>query len=141
MASIDRHNIEIRREFSDLSPFPIDKQKFLQVVVNLISNAKNAVLESNSRERLIAVRLSAIEGDGARVEVTDTGVGISPEHLTRLFSHGFTTRKKGHGFGLHSARHLAGAMGGTLTARSSGAGQGATFIFEIPGDRIPVSNE
>jgi two-component system NtrC family sensor kinase len=59
-------------------------------------------------------------------------VGIAPENLTRIFSHGFTTRTDGHGFGLHSAALAAQQMGGRLTAQSDGPGRGATFTLELP---------
>ena len=72
-------------------------------------------------------------GDGrVRVEVADNGVGIPAENLTRIFSHGFTTRKHGHGFGLHSSALAAKEMGGTLTVQSEGVGKGATLILELP---------
>jgi len=67
-----------------------------------------------------------------RIEIADNGVGIAPENLTRIFSHGFTTRKHGHGFGLHSSALAAREMGGLLTVQSEGAGKGATFILELP---------
>jgi signal transduction histidine kinase len=67
-----------------------------------------------------------------RIEIADNGVGIPPENLTRIFSHGFTTRKHGHGFGLHSSALAAREMAGTLTVQSDGAGKGATFVLELP---------
>jgi two-component system, NtrC family, sensor kinase len=67
-----------------------------------------------------------------RIAVADNGVGIPPEHLTRIFSHGFTTRKDGHGFGLHSGAIAARELGGTLSAHSDGPGTGATFTLALP---------
>ena len=64
--------------------------------------------------------------------MTDTRVGIAPENLTRIFNHGFTTRKDGHGFGLHSGALAAKEMGGSLYAHSDGVGRGATFTLELP---------
>jgi signal transduction histidine kinase len=64
--------------------------------------------------------------------VVDTGVGIAPEVQERLFSHGFTTRRDGHGFGLHSSALAAALLGGTLTLRSEGPGKGATATLEVP---------
>ena len=62
----------------------------------------------------------------------DNGAGIAPENLTKIFTYGFTTKKEGHGFGLHSAANAAKEMGGSLTASSAGPGQGATFTLELP---------
>jgi signal transduction histidine kinase len=64
--------------------------------------------------------------------VSDNGVGIASENLTRIFNHGFTTRKDGHGFGLHSGALAAREMGGALWAQSDGPGKGATFTLELP---------
>ncbi len=131
-SSMGRHQIDIVREFEDLPLLLIDKQKFVQIVVNLISNAKNAVLEAAQAHRQITVRLASVAGDRVRVEVIDNGIGIAPDNLTRIFSQGFTTRKAGHGFGLHSAANLATEMDGHLTVHSLGSGQGATFSLDIP---------
>jgi signal transduction histidine kinase len=67
--------------------------------------------------------------------IADNGIGIPPENLTRIFTHGFTTKKNGHGFGLHSSALAAKEIGGSLRAHSEGSGRGATFILEIPIER------
>ena len=131
-ASIDRHHIEVQREFEELPRMLLDKQKFMQIAVNLLSNARNAVIEGATGERRITVRMQATGERRVSVEVSDTGIGIPPENLTRIFSQGFTTRKDGHGFGLHSAANLAREMRGNLTVHSAGPGLGATFTLEIP---------
>jgi signal transduction histidine kinase len=100
--------------------------------VNLISNGKYAISESQSEEKILVVRCYKHNKDRLRVEVVDNGVGIMKENISKIFQHGFTTRKDGHGFGLHSSALAAKDMGGTLTARSDGPGQGATFILELP---------
>ena len=78
------------------------------------------------------LRIARGEGARVRVEVTDNGMGIAPENLAKIFGHGFTTKKSGHGFGLHSSANAAKEMGGSLQARSAGAGTGATFVLELP---------
>ena len=69
-----------------------------------------------------------------RITVADNGEGIAPENLIRIFAHGFSTRKNGNGFGLHSCVLAAQEMGGTLSAHSPGRGEGATFVLEVPVD-------
>lgn len=132
LASAERHFIQIERDFEELPPISVEKQKVLQILVNVISNAKYALISKVGEHKTIRVRLARGDSDCIRIELTDNGVGISPENLTRIFSHGFTTRREGHGFGLHSAALAAEDMDGTLTARSDGVGCGATFVLEIP---------
>jgi signal transduction histidine kinase len=70
--------------------------------------------------------------DMVKIAVMDNGIGIPPENLTRIFEHGFTTRKEGHGFGLHNGALVAKELGGKLTAHSDGPGKGATFVLALP---------
>jgi signal transduction histidine kinase len=119
------------REFEALSPVFTDKQKVLQILVNLVSNAKNAILEADRPNGRMILRIVRAATGRVRVEVIDNGVGIEGENLTRIFSHGFTTRKDGHGLGLHNAANLAREMDGTLTVESPGPGLGACFILEL----------
>jgi PAS domain S-box-containing protein len=133
-AALRRHGVRIVRDYEDASPVTVDKQKVLQVLVNLISNAKYAMATSDRGEKTLTLRLRALPSERGRVriEVIDNGVGIPSENLTRIFSHGFTTRKDGHGFGLHSASLAAQELGGSLTAHSQGPGRGARFILDLP---------
>jgi signal transduction histidine kinase len=130
--ALERHQVEVRREFqSNLPQVIVDKHKVLQILVNLLRNAKYACDESGRPEKCLL--LQASNGGGSiKISVIDNGVGISPENLTRIFSHGFTTRKDGHGFGLHSSALAANEMGGRLSVRSDGLGKGATFTLELP---------
>jgi signal transduction histidine kinase len=79
----------------------------------------------------VTVRVSNGD-DRVKISVMDNGVGISQNNLTRIFNHGFTTKKDGHGFGLHSGALAAREMGGSLNVHSDGSGQGATFTLELP---------
>lgn len=80
----------------------------------------------------MTLRVEQAGPERVRLVVADNGVGIPKENLERIFAHGFTTRKTGHGFGLHSAANAAAELGGSLTVRSEGAGTGAEFILELP---------
>ncbi len=125
-----RHGVTIVRDYQDASPVEVDKHKVLQILVNVIRNAKYACHEG-AGEKKVTVRIRARNGS-VQVSVIDTGVGIPKENLERIFSHGFTTRADGHGFGLHSSALAAKALGGTLEAYSAGPGQGATFTLTLP---------
>jgi PAS domain S-box-containing protein len=129
--SLARHHVDIIREYQDRSLITVEKHKVLQVLVNLLRNAKYACDESVRPDKQIRLRTSADDGCTC-IEVIDNGIGIARENLTRIFAHGFTTKKDGHGFGLHSGALAAMEMGGTLTAHSEGPGKGATFILKLP---------
>lgn len=132
-AAFDRHGIELVREFEeDLPAVHVDRHKVLQILINLFRNAKYAMDEQPGNVKRLVVRVDALPPDRVRIRVADNGIGIPPEHLTRIFSHGFTTRKDGHGFGLHSGANAAKEMGGLLTAASQGPGKGAEFTLELP---------
>jgi len=123
--------IEIEREYEELPKVVIDRQKLLEVLVNLMQNARQSLDERGPEVKRIALRCRR-DGDRVRLEVGDNGLGIDPEDLTRVFGHGFTTRADGHGFGLHISANAATEMGGRLWAESPGRGLGATFILELP---------
>jgi two-component system, NtrC family, sensor kinase len=129
--AFSRHAVEVTRDFGQLPPIQVDKHKVLQILVNLIRNAKYACEEGGSGEKRVTVRLRATEGSIV-ISVVDTGVGIPMENLSRIFIHGFTTRPDGHGFGLHCSALAAKDLGGSLCAESAGAGQGATFNLTLP---------
>lgn len=128
-----RHAVKIIRDFAPLPPITVDRHKVLQILVNLLSNAKYACDAGEASDRQICVRIAAgSENNHVRIEVADNGMGIAPENLIRIFAQGFTTRKNGHGFGLHSSALTAKELGGSLNVRSDGPGKGAVFILELP---------
>lgn len=128
--ALERAEVTVVREFADVPVAPLDKARIVQILVNLIRNAKHAMAGS-AGERRLTLRIGHGD-DKLFVAVADEGEGIPAENLTRIFAHGFTTRADGHGFGLHGAVVAAREMGGTLTAHSDGPGRGATFTLELP---------
>jgi C4-dicarboxylate-specific signal transduction histidine kinase len=130
--SLRRHGIKLVRDFELLPPVTMDRHKILQILFNLLENAKYACQQNNVSEKKIVVSLQHTAAGFARLSVADNGMGIPPENLERIFGQGFSTRKDGHGFGLHSSVLAAQDMGGRLWAQSGGPGQGATFTLEIP---------
>ncbi|HYO72209.1 MAG TPA: ATP-binding protein [Archangium sp.] len=130
--SFERLAIQLRREYSaPVSAVLVDRHKLLQILVNLLSNARHALLESQRPDKQLTLRVEQA-GERLRIAVADNGVGIAPENLQRLFSQGFTTKKDGHGFGLHISALSAEELGGSLQCESEGLGQGATFTLELP---------
>ncbi|MFO0627506.1 MAG: ATP-binding protein [Polyangiales bacterium] len=113
-----------------------DRHKVFQIVMNLLSNARDAVA---GRAGVVEVRLEA-RGERVALSVRDNGVGVAPEVRERIFTHGFTTKASGHGFGLHASACAAAELGGALTLHSEGVGQGATFTLTLPSEpRSPQS--
>jgi two-component system, NtrC family, sensor kinase len=131
VGALTRNQVTVEKEFAPVPELPLDKGRILQILVNLIGNAKQAMEGVADRAHRLTLRVE-VQGVTLRVCVTDNGVGIAPENLTRVFAHGFTTKKDGHGFGLHSAAIAAREMGGTLTGHSDGPNTGATFTLELP---------
>ncbi|HRY48388.1 MAG TPA: PAS domain S-box protein [Candidatus Paceibacterota bacterium] len=132
-ASFHRHGVEVIREYRESPPVKVDKHKVLQILLNLLTNARQAMDENepNTKKRLV-LGVAPSAQDRVRLTVQDTGIGISPENLTQIFRHGFTTKRNGHGFGLHLGALAAREMGGTLNVASTGIGHGAQFALELP---------
>jgi PAS domain S-box-containing protein len=129
---IEKYGIIIERNYKKITSFEIDKVKTLQILINLIKNAAESLIESNKKEKKITLRTKIVDNDYVHIEVTDNGIGIKPENILNIFTHGFTTKKTGHGFGLHASALSAQEAGGSLKAYSEGENQGATFILILP---------
>lgn len=129
--SIKRHGIELVKVYDSVPEVQVEKARLLQILVNLIKNAKESVLSHDDGQKQVTLEIRS-RGDVVEYRVGDSGIGIDPEQLTKIFSHGFTTKKDGHGFGLHASANFAKEMGGELTAQSEGVGKGATFIISLP---------
>jgi signal transduction histidine kinase len=126
--------VQVVKELAPGLKVTVEKHKALQILVNLVRNAQQACEASPADPKTLTVRTS----DGnqrVRIAVADNGIGIEPENLGRIFSHGFTTKKDGHGFGLHSSVVAAEELGGALLVHSDGPGKGATFTLELPRTR------
>ncbi len=144
-ASLRRHDVEVVVEADDVPPCYLDKHRALQILVNLVSNAKQAVSVARRERPMVRIRAYQLNAGEVAIEVIDNGIGIARENLKRIFSHGFTTKPKGHGFGLHSAANSAAELGGSLQAESNGLGHGAKFRLTVPigtrqeqGEPLPV---
>jgi signal transduction histidine kinase len=134
-AAMERYGIRLNTENEDLPPVNTDRHKVLQILLNLIRNAVDAVKVTENFPREISIRTRKIGAHRVAIQVSDNGVGIPPANLLRIFSHGFTTKSDGHGFGLHSGALAARELGGSLTVESRGADKGAAFTLELPIER------
>ena len=124
--------VTVRRENRGVGKAMVDRHKLLQIMGNLLSNARHALRDRAQGPRELTVRLRALPPGFYAIDVEDTGVGIGAQAMQRLFEFGFTTKKEGHGFGLHASAILAKELGGELTARSDGTNRGACFTVRLP---------
>ena len=133
-ASLHKWGINITKNIPETPTIVGQKSKLLQVVTNLIKNAKEATLENDARnkEKEIIIDIGIYKNKSVYVSVTDNGVGIKEENLSNIFNHGFTTKENGHGFGLHTSANSMTEMGGMLTVSSDGANKGACFTLSVP---------
>jgi PAS domain S-box-containing protein len=129
--ALARHAVAVQRDYSPTAPVIAERAKVLQILVNLISNAKYAAEEGGREDRCVTLRIQPGEPGRVRLVVADNGIGIPADSLAKIFNHGFTTRREGHGFGLHSSLNAVREMKGTLTVESEGSGKGATFTLDL----------
>lgn len=130
--ALTRHHVTVVRDYGDVPQVMGDKHRLLLILVNLISNAKYAMSDLSNRPRTMTLAVKTVDDSFLQISVKDDGEGIAAENMTRIFAHGFTTRKEGHGFGLHSCALAAIEMNGHLSAHSDGPGKGALFTLQIP---------
>jgi signal transduction histidine kinase len=129
---VAKHGIEVVREFEPLPEGKLERLKLVQVLDNLIKNAIESMKSQDQARRLLTLTIRRSRRDFAQVTVSDTGRGIDPENLQKIFNYGFTTKRNGNGFGLHSAANAMAEMGGSIRAHSEGPGCGATFTIDFP---------
>ncbi|WP_182867926.1 ATP-binding protein [Rhodopirellula sp. JC639] len=129
--SFSKHDVRLVRQYDPVAAIEIEKAKAVQIIVNLVKNAKESVLEHDSEIKRVTLQLRQ-DGDEVWFQVHDSGIGIAPERITTIFSNGFTTKKGGHGFGLHASAIAAVELGGRLMVHSDGIGKGATFTLVLP---------
>jgi signal transduction histidine kinase len=130
--TLNRNDIRVEREYEPVPLISTEKHKVLQILLNLMTNATYACLDSDEKKKRVVLRINSVTPGKICFAVEDNGMGIAAENLTCIFQHGFTTRKTGHGFGLHSGALAARDLNGSLTGHSDGPGRGAIFCLELP---------
>ena len=132
--NFDKYDIHIHKDYQESSFVYIDKVKVLQILVNLIRNAKEALMETSLINEKI-LKVSLVEDSSEKniiIQIKDNGIGIPKENLNKVFSLGFTTKADGHGLGLHMSAISAQELGGVLSVESKGEASGATFTLTLP---------
>lgn len=132
-------SVRIERDFEDLPDVLVEKHRVIEILVNLINNARHSLDAAQRPESLLCLRVRASTERALLLQVSDNGVGIPAENMDKIFNHGFSTRPGGNGFGLHASINAARALGGSLEAESPGSGRGATFTLDVPVELAPAS--
>ncbi len=143
-SNIEKFGIVVSRDFEKLPHVMLEKQKLIQILVNLFKNASEAILQGGGDDRKLSIRLVAVGEQEFEIQVADNGIGIDSEKQNDIFTHGFTTKKDGRGFGLHTSANAAREMGGNLAVESDGPGKGATFRLSLPAKKasdVPDAGE
>lgn len=131
-AACELSNIEIVRDFQLNEIVVIDKIKLFQIIINLIKNSVDSLREKQGRKKKLIITTQVNEESCFLIKITDNGIGIATDNLNKIFTYGFTTKKTGHGFGLHASINAAKEMKGSLSVESNGLGKGATFTLILP---------
>ncbi|MDY6905496.1 MAG: ATP-binding protein [Thermodesulfobacteriota bacterium] len=134
---LNKLNITLHQQYEDLPPVVVPKAKLVHALITIIKNAREAMADNNLDNRQLSIQLQTDKGN-AVIRISDTGRGIHPDNLTKIFSHGFTTKKEGRGFGLHGAANEISEMDGSIRAESHGENQGATLIISLPLQQEPA---
>lgn len=124
--------IKIIKNFMPIKKVIIDRVKLFQIIDNLIKNAIDALIESHIETKELTLILREVDALMFMIQVIDNGIGMPPENTTMIFSQGYTTKKTGHGFGLHASALYANELGGKIFAETKGLGFGATFTLILP---------
>jgi NO-binding membrane sensor protein with MHYT domain/signal transduction histidine kinase len=125
-------DVVISRQYASVPSLTLDRHKLIQILANFLSNARHALLDQTKGQRVLTARIQTPATGGLRIDIEDSGAGIDADTLGRLFKFGFTTKKDGHGFGLHASAILAKELGGEVTGKSDGPGRGACFTLYLP---------
>lgn len=125
--------ITISKNYNYYKLIDTDKVLMMQVLVNLLKNAKEAVLASESKLREIEISVNHDDKKNeVSVSIEDTGIGIEADQLEKIFEFGYTNKKSGHGFGLHNCALIVKQLGGKLIVESQGKEKGAIFTLTLP---------
>ncbi len=127
-----RHRAQVERRFAAAPPAWADPQQVVQVLVNLLINAAQAIEPGNVAGHRITVAIDTDEEGRPRVRIVDTGIGMTPEVRSRIFDPFFTTKHgAGSGLGLAISQRLVTAAGGSLSVESE-PGRGSTLTLVLP---------
>ena len=124
--------ISIQLELASGLPLVLgDKGQLQQVILNIIANAAEAIGQVAEQARVLRIQSTELEEGGVQVSIADSGPGINPKDLGRIFDPFYTTKLDGMGMGLAISQSIIKAHGGLLSA-SAGNPRGSVFRFALP---------
>lgn len=130
---LNKHKIKVIKHYDKTQPVLVEKGKLVQIFINLLKNAWESLIIKGAKNKAITINISEDEINKCQiVEIVDTGIGIHEENLKKIFSYGFTTKKNGKGFGLHTSALAISEIKGKITVSSDGEGDGAKFTITVP---------
>jgi predicted ATPase/signal transduction histidine kinase len=129
--SLATRRVEVVKCYQPIRRVAVQRTKLVHVLVNLLKNADEAMQTNPPTERVLSIDIGADAQASPFVRIADNGHGIEADDLERIFAHGFSTKRHGRGFGLHSCANSMTEMGGRLTAASDGPGRGAVFTLSF----------
>jgi C4-dicarboxylate-specific signal transduction histidine kinase len=129
--SIERHGLNVTTDYRATDTVVVQQTKLIHVLVNIFRNAKEAMTNNAFDDKSVEIKTWQ-EGDKIFLSISDNGMGIDSEHMNKIFTQGFTTKRSGHGFGLHSTAIYMKEIGGSIRVSSEGEGKGTTFVLSFP---------
>lgn len=130
--NLKNQKIIVEKKYAKLHPITTDKVKLIQLLVNFFRNARDALIESSNQDKRLIIKTAPVDKDTILIEITDTGIGILPANIHKIFHYGFTTKESGHGFGLHTSALAISNLGGKVQVHSQGLEKGTTFSITLP---------
>ncbi len=124
-------NTRVIKKMLEIPDLTVQKTKLVHILINLFQNAKDAMLETPIEKKVLTI-LTEHDVNNAFIKIYDTGHGVAEQDLQKIFAHGFPTKTKSYGFGLHNCANYMTEMGGSMWVESDGKGKGATFILKFP---------
>ncbi len=139
---LNESNIVINKNFDrqDKIIISVQKSKLIQILINLFKNAVEALIHNDSNNRWIKIEVQTEKAEHTILSISDNGEGININNMNKIFTHGFTTKKEGHGFGLHNSANFMGEMGGRMSAESDGIGKGSKFTLSFSTKNKDLNN-
>ncbi len=134
MQLIKREGVTIQKQYHTVPHLVLPPAKLIHVLINIIKNGIEAMAHIPPKKRTLFIKIREDGAHNTTIRIKDTGIGIEAKAIPKMFTHGYTTKASGHGFGLHYCMQTIKEMGGDIRLASKGKGKGATFTLVFPAE-------